>query len=73
YLFSTDGKDWQALAVVGHNKEDRNYDHIFHDFEYTSSGLPVKARYIRVVAKNYGLLPEWHLGNGGKAWIFADE
>lgn len=73
YLFSTDGRDWQALAVVGHNEEDRNYDHIFHDFEYISSGLPVKARYVRVIAKNYGILPEWHLGDGGKAWIFADE
>lgn len=73
YLYSTDGKAWQALGVVGHNEEDRNYDHIFHDFEYISSGPPVKARYVRVIAKNYGILPEWHLGNGGKAWIFADE
>lgn len=73
YLHSPDGKDWQALAVVGHNEEDKNFDHIFHDFEYIKAGPPVKARYVRVIAKNYGILPEWHLGNGGKAWIFADE
>ena len=33
------------------------------------------ARYIKIVAKNLGPLPEWHLGYpyNGKAWIFVDE
>jgi len=31
------------------------------------------ARYVRVVAKNIGILPEWHSGSGGLAWLFADE
>ncbi len=33
------------------------------------------ARYIKIVAKNLGDLPEWHLGapHNGKAWIFVDE
>ena len=31
------------------------------------------ARYIKVVAKNYGLLPSWHQGAGGDAFIFIDE
>jgi hexosaminidase len=31
------------------------------------------ARYIKVVAKNYGLIPEGQPGGGNKAWIFADE
>lgn len=34
-----------------------------------------RARYIKIIAKNAGTLPEWHLGHpyDGKAWIFADE
>lgn len=34
-----------------------------------------KARYVKVIAKNYGSLPKWHLGApfDGKAWIFVDE
>lgn len=32
-----------------------------------------KAQYIRVHAKNIGTCPEWHAGNGGRAWLFADE
>ena len=30
-------------------------------------------RFVRISAKNYGKLPDWHLGAGGQAWIFADE
>ena len=32
-----------------------------------------KARYIKVVAESIGVCPSWHSGNGGKAWLFADE
>jgi hexosaminidase len=31
------------------------------------------SRYIRVVAKNYGLIPDGKPGGGNKAWLFADE
>jgi len=30
-------------------------------------------RYLKIVAKNFGKLPEWHLGKGGDAFIFVDE
>lgn len=34
-----------------------------------------KARYVRVIAKKLGVLPEWHLGykHDGRSWLFADE
>ena len=34
-----------------------------------------RSRYIKIVAKNLGDLPNWHLGSpyNGKAWIFIDE
>ena len=33
------------------------------------------SRYIKIVAKNLGDLPPWHLGapHNGKAWVFIDE
>ena len=34
---------------------------------------PVRARYVRVRAKNVGVCPPWHPGAGGKAWLFVDE
>jgi hypothetical protein len=33
----------------------------------------VNARYVKIIAKNYGKLPEWHQGKGDNAFIFVDE
>jgi predicted alpha-1,2-mannosidase len=33
----------------------------------------INVRYIKIVAKNFGKLPDWHLGKGGDAFIFVDE
>ncbi len=35
--------------------------------------VQTSARYIKVVAHNYGKLPAWHQGAGGEAFIFVDE
>ena len=34
---------------------------------------PQPIKFLKIVAKNYGTLPEWHDGRGGKAFIFIDE
>jgi hypothetical protein len=34
---------------------------------------PTAMRFIRVKATNFGVLPEWHQGAGGEAFIFIDE
>jgi predicted alpha-1,2-mannosidase len=41
--------------------------------EYRQSITPVKARYVRVRAFNFGKIPAWHPGAGGDPWIFVDE
>lgn len=33
----------------------------------------VEARYVRFHARNTGRCPPWHIGHGGKAWLFVDE
>lgn len=33
----------------------------------------VNARYVKIVAKNFGKLPDWHQGKGDNAFIFVDE
>ena len=32
-----------------------------------------EARYVRIVARNYGTIPDWHPGHGDGAFIFIDE
>ncbi|MEM7040247.1 MAG: GH92 family glycosyl hydrolase, partial [Bacteroidota bacterium] len=68
--FSEDGKNFGDWAVVKHNVP-LDTDQSVRE-EMTHSGS-FKARYVKVFAKQLGVCPEWHLGAGGKTWIFADE
>jgi hypothetical protein len=41
--------------------------------EFRVSFTPQQVRFVKVIAKNKAICPDWHVGAGGKAWIFADE
>ncbi|MEQ1765645.1 MAG: discoidin domain-containing protein, partial [Pyrinomonadaceae bacterium] len=41
--------------------------------EFRKAVTPVKARYVRVRAYNFGKIPAFHVGAGGDPWIFVDE
>lgn len=40
---------------------------------YRSKQINQPVRFVRVVAKNPAVCPDWHPGAGGKAWLFVDE
>ena len=40
---------------------------------FKTEKLNTNARYIRVVAKNRSVCPEWHKNAGKEAWLFLDE
>ncbi|MDY0102989.1 MAG: family 20 glycosylhydrolase [Lentimicrobium sp.] len=40
---------------------------------YTIINMNTKARYIKIVAKNKGICPKGHWGEGNPAWLFVDE
>jgi hypothetical protein len=70
-IFTSDnGIDFNEKA----NIENRFPD---DDYEISLKEIGVKrkmyGRYIKIRAKNYGKLPEWHLGAGGESFIFIDE
>ena len=40
----------------------------------TGKQIPLSdCRYVKFYARNKGKCPAWHIGHGGKAWLFADE
>lgn len=41
--------------------------------KYFEASVKTTARYIKIIARNYGALPEGHQGYGGDAFIFIDE
>jgi alpha-L-fucosidase len=67
---SVDGTTWKTLPevtyLVTQTAEVTVKDCLFPAGE-------IKARYIRVVARNVGICPPWHDGAGSKAWLFVDE
>jgi putative alpha-1,2-mannosidase len=70
YYTSDDGKNFKLAATVSTKVDVKNEKAQTQEFK---ADLNLQARYIRVVAKQYGPLPEWHESKGQPSYIFADE
>jgi hypothetical protein len=70
FSVSNDGNNYQQIAIVKNDVSEKDTKVQIKNF---SSSLSIKARYIKVVARNRGICPGWHWGAGQKSWIFADE
>ncbi|MEP7164024.1 MAG: GH92 family glycosyl hydrolase [Ferruginibacter sp.] len=68
---STDGKSFSKLYDGKELLEIENLEPQIMEIE--PSFIPVKARYVRIKAIQYGKLPEWHESPGGDTHIFVDE
>lgn len=73
YFISEDGENFEKAGTVRNSVDPRDYNIQVKDFVLKLDGLGVKTRYIKVIAHNFGIIPEWHLGYGGSAFIFVDE
>ena len=73
FSVSADGENYTNIARVLHTIDEKDYDVQVVDFtaEVPESAGPV--RYVKVFAKKYGTIPEWHPGAGGEGFIFIDE
>jgi predicted alpha-1,2-mannosidase len=70
FFTSPDGKKFTKVGVVENDISPKTDGSILKKFEVKFGEA---ARYVKVVAYNRGIVPEWHLGAGGGAWLFADE
>ena len=71
YYISDDGKDFKQVGIIKNDVPLNKDGVIIKDFAKKLTG--VSTRYIKVVGKTIGKCPAWHLGAGGKAWVFTDE
>ncbi|SEB38662.1 alpha-1,2-mannosidase, putative [Tenacibaculum sp. MAR_2009_124] len=73
YLISSDGKSYTSLTKARLEATDENESTDIEELGYAFKGK--EARYVKVIAKKLGTLPEWHLGyeHDGKSWLFVDE
>lgn len=68
--WSSNGRTWSSVQL-SHNVDRRS--EASQSRELWSALIGKKAQYIKIMAKNAGPCPDWHLGKGGASWIFLDE
>lgn len=71
FYVSNDGENFKKLETIKNDVPIDDYEVYVKDYELDN--LNVSARYVKVVATNFGTIPDWHLGHGGEAFIFVDE
>lgn len=73
YYVSNDNKTFELVEIITHNIDPKLDQNIVHSFD--SNKKFAEARYVKVIARNFGKLPEWHIGHpyNGEAFIFIDE
>ncbi len=70
FRISNDGKHFETLDKILNTIDQKSEGAIIHEF-----GVQQKcsARFIQIIAKNSGPLPDWHNGAGEQGWLFTDE
>jgi len=73
YYISDDNIKFTKVGTVENSVDPKEYETVIKSFDLKFK--PQKARYIKVIATNFGKLPEWHQGfpSNGDAFIFIDE
>ncbi|HLO74475.1 MAG TPA: GH92 family glycosyl hydrolase [Flavobacterium sp.] len=72
YYVSEDNVNFTYFGSVNNTLDPKLEENTILNFT-SNETKDKKARYVKVIAKNFGKLPEWHQGAGGDAFIFVDE
>ena len=73
FFVSEDGKDYIPAGRVYNTVDPQDYEIQTHDLSVAVPEGTAPIRYIKVFAKNFGTIPEWHPGAGSEGFIFIDE
>lgn len=73
YYVSEDNLNFKKVGTVKNTVNPKEYETVIKPFDLKIQ--KTNARYIKIVAANFGKLPEWHQGfpSNGDAFIFIDE
>jgi predicted alpha-1,2-mannosidase len=72
FAFSNDGVQYSTDLVMNVDNIADAYSERLYRFDLKMDQSAM-IRFVRIKAKNYGTLPAWHPGAGGKAFVFVDE
>ncbi len=71
FLYSTDGVEFTSIKKLTHTVPQNEYGVFVR--ELSTEFNSINAKYIQLKAKQFGRIPDWHLGKGGQSFIFIDE
>ncbi len=72
YAVSNDGKNFKTIYTEDYKLDLNTRDKILIK-EFKTGLKSLEANYLKIKASNIGKCPDWHNGDGGKAWLFVDE
>lgn len=77
---------WQRMWPPGRmlfsvSADGKNYRQVYSEDRFPKNGInlvscsfsPLRARYVKIFARNQGIIPPGEYGAGGKAWLLVDE
>jgi predicted alpha-1,2-mannosidase len=74
FYVSQDSLSWTLVDQIQTNKSDHAEQTTISKFETTYSTMQKQEyKYAKLVAKNFGPMPQWHEGRGNPTFIFIDE
>ncbi|MBU0475332.1 MAG: GH92 family glycosyl hydrolase [Bacteroidetes bacterium] len=71
YFISKDGIEYEKVYSVTNSSKKEDIVEGIKDFKIEFEANKIK--FVKVMAKNLGVCPDWHLASGGKSWLFVDE
>ena len=72
FYISSDNVNFIPVGTLENSIDAKETENVVKDFNFNLKS-PTKAKYVKIIAKNFGKLPDWHQGFGGDAFIFIDE
>jgi hexosaminidase len=70
FQISDDGESWTSVADLSHDIPLEEKQQMIRTFEVE---VEVETRYVRLIAHNLGVNPDWHDSPGQASWVFCDE
>ena len=72
FYTSNDSISWTLLETIQTKKADHSEKVTIEKFKTTETNIPW-SKYIKVIAANFGPMPQWHEGRGNETFVFIDE
>lgn len=70
YQVSDDGENWETVADLTHDIPLKEKAQMIQTF---SVEVEIETRFVRLIAHNLGVNPDWHDSPGQPSWVFCDE